>query len=550
MKKIVSLFCSALLLCGVAKAQGFDSGGLIIDPSTINAFDMFNTATTQFGYGTARSAAMAGAMTSLGGDASSMSINPAGLGMYRSNEITFTPMLTFARATNKGVASFEGNKKNRFAVGNFGMVAKLRESSTGITAINMGLSYNRLADFNYKYSFSTTGAAGNHSIADVFAGQLTAGGITSTQLKGSYDGRGEFLWGNYDPTYWGAILGYKTGLVYDDNDGTWGRDMIAHNAAVDSFTTVESEGSAGEWVWSLGMNFGSKFYLGFSLGAATINREQHIYYGEGYHYTGEPTLNYRADYFNYDQVSKMKGTGVNFKLGAIYRPIEALRIGVAFHTPTYYNITYSFQSGMTSQVKALNNVDDYKVNSKGYIAPAFSEKTIKLIDDGDYSWVYTTPTRLLLGASYTFAKQVVLSVDYERDWYNTMRLKDSPYGPLYKEYIKDTFKGSNTIRAGVEWRFIPQMAVRMGYGYWSGALHDKERIYSTPVVYKTEYMSAGLGIALSEHFSLDFTYQYSTDEMTPYKTFYGYNDTVDFASQTFNTSIARHNAMMSLAIHF
>ncbi|MBQ6870273.1 MAG: long-chain fatty acid transporter, partial [Alistipes sp.] len=154
MKKIVSLFCSVLLLCGAAKAQGFDSGGLIIDPSTINSFDMFNTSTTQFSYGTARSAALAGAMTSLGADASCMSINPAGLGMYRSNEITVTPMMTFARATNNGVAGFEGNAKNRFAIGNFGMVAKLRESSTGVTAINMGLAYNRLADFNYKYSFA------------------------------------------------------------------------------------------------------------------------------------------------------------------------------------------------------------------------------------------------------------------------------------------------------------------------------------------------------------------------------------------------------------
>ena len=130
-------------------------------------------------------------------------------------------------------------------------------------------------------------------------------------------------------------------------------------------------------------------------------------------------------------------------------------------------------------------------------------------------------------------------------------MKDSPYGALYKGYIKDTFKGSNTIRAGVEWRFIPQMAVRMGYGHWGGALHDDdEAIYSTPVIYQTDYMSAGLGIALSEHFSIDVTYQYCTNKMTPYKTFYGYNDVVDFASQTFNTSIARHNAMMSLAIHF
>lgn len=549
MKKIVSLFCSVLLLCGAAKAQGFDSGGLIIDPSTINSFDMFNTSTTQFSYGTAHSAALAGAMTSLGADASCMSINPAGLGMYRSNEITVTPMMTFARATNNGVAGFEGNAKNRFAIGNFGMVAKLRESSTGVTAINMGLAYNRLADFNYKYSFATNGIAGNASIADVFAGQLAAGGITSEQLKGSYDSSGAFLWGNYDPTYWGAILGYKTGLVYD-KDGVWGRDMIADNAAVDSFTTVESKGSAGEWVWSLGMNFNSKFYLGFSLGISTINREQHTYYGEGYHYSAEPSLNYRADYFNYDQVSKMKGTGINFKLGAIYRPIEALRIGVAFHTPTYNTVTYSFQSGMTSQVKALNNVDDYKVDADGFINPAFSEKTIKLIDDGDYSWTYTTPTRLMFGASYTFAKQVVLSVDYERDWYNSMRLKDSPYGPLYKGYIKDTFKGSNTVRAGVEWRFIPQMAVRMGYGLWSGALNDKDAIYSTPVVYKTQYMSAGFGIALSEHFSIDATYQYSTNELTNYKSFYGYDDVVDFASQTLQTSIARHNAMLTLSVHF
>lgn len=549
MKKIVSLFCSVLLLCGAAKAQGFDSGGLIIDPSTINSFDMFNTSTTQFSYGTARSAALAGAMTSLGADASCMSINPAGLGMYRSNEITVTPMMTFARATNNGVAGFEGNAKNRFAIGNLGLVAKLRESSTGVTAINMGLAYNRLADFNYKYSFATNGIAGNASIADVFAGQLAAGGITSEQLKGSYDSSGAFMWGNYDPTYWGAILGYKTGLVYD-KDGVWGRDMIADNAAVDSFTTVESKGSAGEWVWSLGMNFNSKFYLGFSLGISTINREQHTYYGEGYHYSAEPSLNYRADYFNYDQVSKMKGTGINFKLGAIYRPIEALRIGVAFHTPTYNTVTYSFQSGMTSQVKALNNVDDYKVDADGFINPAFSEKTIKLIDDGDYSWTYTTPTRLMFGASYTFAKQVVLSVDYERDWYNSMRLKSSPYGPLYKGYIKDTFKGSNTVRAGVEWRFIPQMAVRMGYGLWSGALNDNDAIYSTPVVYKSQYMSAGFGIALSEHFSIDATYQYSTNKLTPYKSFYGYDDVVDFASQTFQTSIARHNAMLTLSVHF
>ena len=548
MKKIFLTLCTALMLCSAAKGEAFDSGGLVIDPSTITAFDIFNSSTTQFSLGTARSAAMAGAMTSLGADASSMSINPAGMGMYRSNEIVFTPMMTFSRAKSNA-ATFEGNSKNRFGIGNFSMVAKLRESSTGVTAINMGLAYNRLADFNYKYSFATQGTAGSSSIADIFAGQLAAGQITSTQLKGNYDGAGYFMWDRFDPTYWGAILGYKTGLINDSNGG-WGRDMIGSAAGVDGYTTVESKGSAGEWVWSLGMNFGSKFYLGFSLGAATINRERHIYYGEGYSYKADPALNYQMEHFNYDQVAKMKGTGVNFKIGAIYRPIESLRIGVAFHTPTYYSVTYSYQGGMTSEIKANNNVDDYKLDSNGYIRPPFSEETVVLVDDGDYSWSYTSPTRLMFGVSYTIAKQLILSVDYERDWYNSMRLKDSPYGALYKGYIKDTFKGSNTVRAGAEWRFIPQMAVRMGYGLWSGALTDNTAIYSSPVTYRTEYMSAGFGVALSKHFTIDATYQFCKNNMTPYKTFYGYDSSIDIASPTINTTLERHNLLLSLTVHF
>lgn len=547
MRKIITLLCSLLLICGTAKAQ-YDSGGLIIDPSTITAFDMFNSAHTQFNTITARSAAMAGAMTSLGADASSLSINPAGVGMYRTNELTFTPMMSFTRSKNNA-QPFEGNSKNRFAVGNFGVVVKLRESSTGVTAINMGLSYNRLADYNYKYSFSNAGVAGNASIADVYAGQLAASGITSAQLKQSYDNFGNFRWSHYDPTYWGAILGYKTGLV-GDTSGAWGRDMVVPNAAVDSFTTVESKGRADEWVWSLGINFNSKFYLGMSLGASTISQQKYIYYGEGYRYSNNPQQNYCMDYFNYDQVSSMKGTGINFKIGAIYRPIENLRIGVAFHTPTYYNVTYKYQGGMTSQVKAINNVDGYTVNSQGYIDPPFSEQTEVLIDDGDYSWRFTTPTRLMVGASYTVAKQLILSVDYERDWYNTMRMKNSPYGPLYKGFIKDEFKGSNTVRAGAEWRFIPQMAVRLGYGLWSGALDDDDEVYSSPVIYRTEYMSTGLGIALSKHFTIDLAYMYSKNDLTPYKTFYGYNANVDISSPTFRTSISRHNAMMTLTVKF
>ena len=45
--------------------------------------------------GTARARAIGGAMTSLGGDISAAFINPAGLGLYKSGEFTFTPSLAF-----------------------------------------------------------------------------------------------------------------------------------------------------------------------------------------------------------------------------------------------------------------------------------------------------------------------------------------------------------------------------------------------------------------------------------------------------------------------
>ena len=60
----------------------------------------------------------------LGADLTSMAINPAGLGMYRRNEISITPLMSFARAENNAPA-FNSNGKNRFSIGNFGFTANV-----------------------------------------------------------------------------------------------------------------------------------------------------------------------------------------------------------------------------------------------------------------------------------------------------------------------------------------------------------------------------------------------------------------------------------------
>ena len=170
MKRVLMYISALLLISGSAAAQ-YDVGGVVVDPSTITAFNLFNASHSQFSQMTARSAAMAGAFTSLGADMASMSINPAGLGMYSTNELAITPLVSFSRTKNSA-DDFEGNNENGFTLGNMGVIVKLRESSTGVTALNLGFGYNRIADYNYRYSYAAGGSVGGSSIADAFAAQM------------------------------------------------------------------------------------------------------------------------------------------------------------------------------------------------------------------------------------------------------------------------------------------------------------------------------------------------------------------------------------------
>ena len=71
-----------------------------------SAYDALNLSQTNPVLGTARYSAMAGAMGALGGNVSTMKDNPAGLGIYRSFDITFTPSFSI---NNDGEMDFNLN---------------------------------------------------------------------------------------------------------------------------------------------------------------------------------------------------------------------------------------------------------------------------------------------------------------------------------------------------------------------------------------------------------------------------------------------------------
>ena len=536
-----------------AQQERFNIGGTVIDPSSVTALDMFNYSQQSHTFGTARSAAMAGAMTSLGGDMSSMSINPAGLGMYRTNEAVLTPMIGVSRSVNNA-PSYEKNNATRFSMSNFGVVFKAYESTGKVVAVNVGFGYNRLADFNYRTSFYNLEA--QSSISGVFARQLQQSGMSSDSF---YDSNDYFDWWRIDPKYWGAALGYRCGLVYDkDKEGnptTWAPDMYGTSPSVDQYTTLESKGSLGEYAFSFGMNIDNKLYIGATLGLHSIYHHRKLYYGEQYGYKAEDRpIDKELRYFNYNQTSTIDGSGVNFKVGVTYRPIKGLRLGVAFHTPTLYSLDYSYQAAM------LSNVVDNQTGRP--ITPDPEAMTEVWRDNGPNSWNFSSPARLLLGASYMFGNMAIISVDYERDWYNSIRTKKTPVGKgVYNDFFKEYFKGSNTVRVGAEIKPIPILALRAGYCFNGSMVKDvKTLIYSSPITYQTQYATAGVGMSWGFIF-VDLTYQYIAEKRTDYRLFYsldrvgdkGPDNQIVFQddySGLFASNLTRHNVIMTVGVRF
>ena len=556
MKRLrITLAAVALIACGTTLGQNLSFGGAVLNRDGVMAGEFAQLSQTQ-PFGTARSMALGGAFASLGADLASMSVNPAGLGMYQRNEIVLTPMMTFQSSDTAGTNPFGKNGKNRFAMANFGAALNTYQSSGTLTSLTIGIGLNRIADFNsrYSYKFDTpypNGGGQAPSIADVFGRQLGQAGIFPNN-------NGELGYDYNNPYFWPAILGYNGYMISSFTDAAgsyYVPDCIGSNASILHYMDVVNSGSINEFALSFGANFNNIVYLGATIGIQSVHKSTGIYYGEDYRYDNGPaansdgvTLPSQLDYADLYQHSVLDGSGANLKIGVIVRPSEALRIGVAFHTPTYYSLERSYYGTINSQLYN-NDTGDTEINSDG---------TPYQDDMGSDSWCFTSPARLMLGISYTFGNFGLISIDYERDWYNGIRVKNTPdgfdiYPEDYKAEFKHGFQGTNTLRAGIEIKPLPVMALRVGGGFTGSMFKNRNDYYDMPLAYRTSYVAAGIGFNLSRSISLDMAYQYIADKQTPYQLFYSLDrDTGTYYDSTglFDTQSTRHNAVLSLAFHF
>ncbi len=556
------IYILVLLLLGVVGGgyaqDGYYFGGEVVQQAGLSTNRMAQLSQPQL-FGTARSMSMANAFTSLGGDLASMAINPAGLGMYRTNEVSITPVITSTNSINSA-AAYDSNSKSRFGLANFSVLYKLYEGTGSVVSVNMGIGYNRKADLNYKTSYFMDtpymGGESAPSILSLMAGQLTVNGL--------YPNDEGFLgyYGQKAPDLWGAMLAYNAYLINPDSDSGgpyWAANTVGRNASIGHYYDLVSSGSMGEYGFSLGMNINNKLYLGLGLSLETLSQRIDLYYAEDFDYGGEVAvdgkgeeLDEQAEYMHYNQMADISGVGFNMKFGVIYRPINSLRLGFAVHTPTFYSVDYTYAAQMASM--NLNNED-----GKHYPSDITTNGT--WTDRNGDAWRLNTPTRVMFGASYTIGNAAIISIDYERDWYNGIRVKNTPFWiPSASDYsasvVKEKFKATNNLRVGAEFKPTERLSLRAGYSYTDSMVADAALVEDSPIAESVTLYTAGIGYRLSPRVSLDAAYQYNSTECSSYRLFYaayesGAGDVELFdALDRVKTEYVRHNVAITLSVKF
>jgi len=340
--------------------------------------------------GTARFTAMSGAFGALGGDFSSVSINPAGLGVFRNTELMFSPALTYNKSSAAYLNTVTEDNKYRMGINNIGLVSAydLEDSDTRWVNVNFAVGYNKKNNFNQNILF-----AGNNdqSIMEYFVANAQDAGSVNN-LEGMYE-----------------LLLYNTYLInYDTiNNEFWSqvtdeKDLYPDQFNMNKQKSIQSEGSIGEFNFSFGANYAHKLYLGFSIDINTIHFTE-----TASHYEYETNESDILDFssMRFQEEIKTNGAGFSLKVGAIYRPFDFLRIGGALHLPTFYKLEENYST----------RVDAYFDNGDNY----WQESTAQT-----YEYDLTSPLRAIGSIGFQLGKVGLVDVDYEYVDYSTIKLDD------------------------------------------------------------------------------------------------------------------------------
>lgn len=470
--------------------------------------------------GSARFVGMSGAFGALGGDLGAVTINPASAGLFRASQFVVTPQMSFDESTTNYLNGNERGKEQNsaFSIGNLGYVGTfLTGESTGLTSLSFALSFNRVADFNQYYSI--TGVNQETSMIDAIIGY--ANGTEP-----------DYLWSYIDR------LAYDTYLIsYDQNTGNYytGLDLISNQTQTKEKQTY---GGMNEFDISLGASFSNKLYIGGSIGITSVNYREYSTYSE---LNNKIDTNfYDVKYFALTETLLTDGFGMNIKVGAIYRPVNWFRVGLALHSGTFLALNEEYDTEIESEVQ--------HEDIEGNLIPGYESFNYAPADADGFeigslisNYYIKTPGKTILSFAFIINKMAIISLDYERINYSKISIDAFDYNlDDINLLIKDQYRAVNNLRIGLEVR-NGMFSMRGGAAYYDSP-YKNEDFFLDPSQLS---FSAGAGINKGDIY-FDLAYTLTNFNRTDY--FYVTSDNYNLVGTDISSKKA--NVIASIGFRF
>ena len=476
--------------------------------------------------GTARYVGMGGAMEALGADISTMSTNPAGIGLFRHSNVS----TSFGFVSQADAKEFDGLSKTNMSFDQIGFVYSAKVSPTSF--VNVGFNYHKSKNFDQILSAanSLSGCSQN--------GLTYVKGLRGTEYNGGYTldyNKDKYIMGwDGDPnkvsnpyrSYCFNEADYMNAnslMLTEIFDGQgkfldWSIDYLDANRY--SFDRAH-RGWIADFDFNLSGNYNDRFFWGLTVGVKDVRYKGYSEYAESLVMHDQQGKEVSAGSVAIGDERKIKGNGVDIKLGFIVRPLEEspFRIGAYVHTPTWYQLTTSNSSQL------LNNAFDY------------NNKPIGAYDDcssaQEYEFSFHTPWKFGLSLGTTVGTQLALGAGFEYTDYSASQNRIIDGYDYYdnaqtskdvqmKYNTEKSLKGVSTFKAGLEYKPVPEVALRLGYnyltsGYKTEGVRDMTvdspgTMYASTTDYvnwkDTQRLTCGVGFKVGK-MNIDLAYQLS-----------------------------------------
>ena len=482
MKKYIFLFALGLT-ASIAQSQEV-SDALLYSQENLN--------------GTARFRAMSGAFGALGGDLSSINVNPAGSAVFSNNQMGLTLSSFNTKNNSDYFGTKTSDKENSLDLNQAGAIFVFNNrSDSNWKKIAVGVNYENTNNFENR--LFSAGTNTNNSIDKYFLSYANTGN-NGAPIPQEYVNRkaGESISDLY--SYLGSnlpygfaaqqamIAFYDQGFIIDANDvnnpNSTYSSLVPAGARYYQENSVASTGYNGKLSFNGATSYKDKLFVGLNLNSHFTDLQKNSRFYED---NDAPlTSDYTVSQVQFDNTLNTYGTGFSFQAGAIAKLTNEFRVGLAYESPTWYNLNDELSQKLTV-VSSAANVND--------VTDIVDPRVVNIYE----AYKLQTPSKMTGSLAYIFGKSGLISVDYAIKDYSKTKFKPG-YGALNNE-LNTVLDTAGELRIGAEYR-IDAVSLRGGYRY------EKSPYKNGLTIGDLTGYSAGLGYNFGST-KVDLAYSYA-----------------------------------------